>query len=116
MKALRDLGVLLLLLLGMLWLAAVPDQEQQYVPNGVVESAQLELPPVPEALLERLPSLQLPLRAQAFGIEAWSGATAVIPAGLLQKCSAPGSWQQVRLHGQLQLLQQCRLYPFHEFG
>jgi len=115
-KALRDLGVLLVLFLGMLWLAASPEAPQQPESNGVVAAAQLEMPPVPDALIEQLPALKLPVRSQALSIQLWNGHSAQLSAHFLQGLSAPDNWQQVRLHGRLQQLQQHRLYPFHEFG
>lgn len=116
MKALRDLGVLLVLLLGMLWLAASPEAVHPPESNGVVQAAQLQMPPVPDALVEHLPALQFPVRSQALSMQLWGGHTAQLSAHFLQGLSAPDNWQQVRLHGRLQQLQQHRLYPFHEFG
>lgn len=116
MKALRDLGILLLVLLGMLWLGAEPQCSSAPVDNGTLASATWLMPPFPDALLEQQPAVQL--------LQQISGATALRASCDLQKAQANvlhsiesnRSTQQLRLQGRLQLLHRVKLYPFHEFG
>lgn len=116
MKALRDLGILLLVLLGMLWLGAEPQCSSAPMNNGTLASATLLMPPLPDALLEQQPAVQL--------LQQMPGASALrascdlhkAQADVLHSFQGKRSTQQLRLQGRLQLLHRVKLYPFHEFG
>lgn len=116
MKALRDLGILLLVLLGMLWLGAEPQCTSAPVDNGTLASATWLMPPFPDALLEQQPAVQL--------LQQIAGATELrtscdlqkAQAGILHSFESKRGAQQLRLQGRLQLLHRVKLYPFHEFG
>jgi hypothetical protein len=115
-KALRDLGILLLLLLGMLWLGAEPQCSSAPVDNGTLASATWLMPPFPDALLEQQPAVQL--LQQVPGAPVWRASCDPhqAQAALLHSFESGRRTQQLRLQGRLQLLHRVKLYPFHEFG
>ncbi|MBA4302851.1 MAG: hypothetical protein C0424_01355 [Sphingobacteriaceae bacterium] len=116
MKALRDLGSLLVVLLGLLWLGAEPQTTLSQVENGTLTSAQWVMPPFPDAVLEQKPAVQWLQQLPGFSHLRSPSQLRTADWPLVQLGAYTANKLQLCLHGQLQQLHRVRLYPFHEFG
>lgn len=116
MKALRDLGLLLLVLLGLFWLGGEPQAGLAPIENGTLTSAQWVLPPFPDALLEQKPVVQLSQHLPVISALRAPSQPQTAHGSLAQLWSYTASNEHRCLQGRLQQLHRIRLYPFHEFG
>ena len=116
MKALRDLGCLLLVMLGLLWLGAEPQAGLSQTENGTLTSAQWVMPPFPDAVLEEKPAVQLLQQLPGFSALRLPSQLHAADWSLVQLNAYTANSLQLCLHGRLQQLHRVRLYPFHEFG
>lgn len=116
MKALRDLGCIVLLLSGLLWLSAANDAPMPQAEEGALHAAQWVMPPFPEALLDQKPAVpflqQVPY-SSGFRVPAHAHNT---DRALVQQFGRSNQRQQYGLKGVRQALRREILYPFHAFG
>ena len=116
MKALRDLGYIIGLLTGLLWLSATHDAPIAQPEEGALHAAQWVMPPFPEALLDQKPVVQLLQQVPySTGLRAPAHAHNTDRA-LVQQFGRSNQRQQFVLQGMREAFRREILYPFHAFG
>jgi hypothetical protein len=115
-KALRDLGCLLVVLLGLLWLAAPSAKTTAQAAVDTVNPAAWVVPPPAKASLEQMPVVQITSRVLVVAYYPWRHGVTSRTCAFAQALHQPTNWQACVLLGNIREQQRALLFPFHEFG